>query len=333
MGTVAATLLALALAVPVGGQGPVGEPSERSPVIQMGEEVSVQYVLVPVRVRSGDHLVPGLSAEHFRLWVDGRLLEPESFEQGARSAVDLVILQDLSGSMDVGAKMGLARRALRCLLERAQPGDRWALATFSTGAVEIAQPFTADLGGLGDRIDAFAGWGTTALRDAVAWLPDLRIAGGGPRQAAVVVTDGVDNASTVAPAEALRRVRSARLPVYTLALHHREPTPRSAGAPPSAAGETNAESEALRYSDVLRAMAEQTGGRSYDVVTPEQADRACAEIDHELRYQYVLGFSTSGAGSSRYRAFRVEVTGGSYQLSYRQGYEGRPPLGSDPVDD
>lgn len=288
-------------------------------MLRLGEQVDVQYVLVPVRVRSAGRLVPGLPADRFRLRVDGDEVAIQSFEQGARAVVDLVVLQDLSGSMDIGAKMDLTRRALSCLLERAQTGDRWAIATFSTGEVAIAQPFTADREVLSGEIAAFRGWGTTAIRDAVSWLPELVIAGGGPRQAALVITDGIDNASTMTSDEALERVRRARLPVYSLALHHREPGVAPPGAP-----------DEVRYGDILRAMADQTGGRAYDVTTAEQADRACAEIDHELRYQYVLGFATTDTGASRYRRLIVEVHGGSYEVTYRQGYEGRPPGGLSP---
>jgi Ca-activated chloride channel family protein len=279
-----------------------------------GEEVSVGYVLVPVIVRSqSGGYANRLEKKDFRLLVDGSPAPIESFEKRAEAPTSIVFLQDLSGSMGTGGKLDESRRAVRFFLDRSLPGDEFAIATFAGGSFAIDIPFTADLAALRSAVDGFRAYGTTALNDAVAWVPEVSTAGKNPKRFAILITDGVDNASAISPAEAREIVRRAELPVYVLGLET---------GSPFAVGEDG--KKVYRYADVLNLLAHETGGRYYPLSRPDDLGKALAAIVEDLRHEYVLGFATGG-GQSRFRNLKVEVAGRNRSVLFRRGYKGPPP--------
>ena len=272
------------------------------------EEVSVGWVLVPFSVRGRRGFVADLEASEVRLLADGRPVTPDSFERGAEATFELVLLQDLSGSMALGGKLEASRRVVDCLLEELRPGDRYALATFAGRSLTVEVPFTADRGA---GYEAAAGWrpyGVTALHDAVARLPEIR-ATGRTAGAAVLVTDGAENASRIGPDEAREIVEHARLPVYVLSLARAKP-----------ASPTDPES----FAAILRGLAGATGGRYLPIGDAGELAEACRSVIDELRSRYVLGFPTAG-GESRWRRLEVEVARRGVKIRARAGYHGPPP--------
>ena len=277
------------------------------------DRVDVEWVLVPTVVRKarGSYAL-GLVQRDFELAVDGRTVPIGSFEARADAPVSLIYLQDLSGSMALGGKLATSRRVLRCFLERAQLGDEFALASFAGGKIRVDVPLTSDVEALDEAMATWRGYGTTALHDAVAWLPDIVVRDRGVKRAALLITDGADNASVLSPGKARTMVRQARLPVYVLGL--------GTGSPFAADREGR---KLHRYADVLNLLAHQTGGRYYSV--QGGVGGICETIDEELRAQYVLGFAVRGAGPTRYRSLRVTVPGRKVEVQHRRGYSGRLP--------
>lgn len=311
--TAAALLMAL-LASAV----PAQVAREETPVTPyvFRDEASVSWVLVPVVVRRAPGSPPParlreLLQEDFRLTVDGVPVGFASFEAGADAPVRLVYVQDLSGSMANAGRLHASREALRCFIDRSRPGDETALVTFASGQTRLAVPFTGSPEPLAAALASWEAYGTTALHDAVALLPELRAEDRSTKHAVVLVTDGGDNASALGPARAREVVRAAELPVYVL----------DVASYRSAAGPVDPDS----YAHVLRLLAEATGGR-YRAVAAGELEGACAEIAKELRYQYVLGFQTRGSGDPSYHAIHVEVDAEGVVASHRQGYVGGPPL-------
>lgn len=297
------------------GPAPPQDEAEVPPLVFRGES-SVSWVLVPVTLRRapGTPLparLKDLRPEDFRLSVDGHAVGLTSFEAGADAPVRLFYVQDLSGSMANAGRLEASRAALRCFLERSRPGDELALVTFASGETRLDVPFTAEHERLAAALASWQAYGTTALHDAVARLPELRVDERGLKRAAVLVTDGGDNASALDPARARDAVRAAELPVYVLDLGGRRP----------ASGPVDPASSA----HLLRLLAEATGG-GYRAVDAPRLAAACAEISEELRYQYVLGFETGDSGDPSYHAIHVEVDDAGVVASHRRGYLGRPPL-------
>lgn len=289
---------------------------ENDPPPEVGgfsETVSVGYVLVPVAVRSNTGYVTDLGASQFRLLVDGVEIPIDSFERGTDSPVNLVFLQDLSGSMALGGALESSRAALSCFLDRGRRGDEFALATFADRQVFLDVPFTAASEVLREAMTTWEAFGVTALYDAVAQVPRIAPSFGRAKRAVVLITDGAENASETAPEEAAEIVRRAELPVYVLSLQRPGRPARSAEVDPAT------------YAELLRSLALATGGGYNLVQRPADAEGACARIFEELRSRYILGFSTSGSGEKAYRRLRVEVARRGLRVRTRAGYRGDPP--------
>ncbi len=277
-------------------------------------QVSVGYVLVPVIARTNVGYADRLDVGDFKVTVDGVPIPIESFDEGGTAPVTLLVLQDLSGSMANSGKIGLSRFAIERLLTGTLPGDQYALASFANGQLSIDVPFTEDLVEIQQSMSAWKPSGITGLHDAVYGLPELSRTVQSARRAAIVITDGADNASEIEPGEARQKLREAELPVYVLGL--------STGSPE----ELDQSGKKLhRYADVLNLLAHLTGGKYFWISDPNDVVRACGSIASDLRHQYVLGFSTGETGEARYREIEVSTHKKKIKLSFRRGYQGRAP--------
>ena len=270
----------------------------------------VDWVSVPVVVRSPRGYRDDLGAGKFHLFVDGREVQPDAFEPAAEAPFELAVLQDLSGSMAGSGGLAAGRRLLDCFLDRARDGDRFALASFGDRRRGVEVDFTGDEEVLRRTTATWEAFGITALHDAVA---DLHLmfepAGGAAQRAVVLVTDGFDNASSITAAAAREAAYRARLPVYVVDID-----------PVADSSEDDTDPEALGL------LATTTGGRYFPIAAPESAARVCLLISMELRHQYTLGFSTRPSAPESFHDITVQVAGIDRQeVIHRAGYYGRPP--------
>lgn len=295
-----ASLVALLAAAP---------PPPELPVFSE-EVVSVQLVLVPVVVRRSDGFVADLRQRDFSLFVDDRPVPIETFDHGKDAPMRLVLLQDLSGSMANRGRIDASREVARFFLERTHEGDRMAIATFADDQLRVEVPFTDDREALAESMESWEPFGVTALHDAVARLPEMTSGAGHEPRAAILLTDGADNASEVEPAEARDLVRRAELPVYVFSL---DPgTPRGSDT-------------SRRYEGILRSLALASGGRYYEIDSPEDWKEAALDVYRALRTRYLLGFAPGGVGKTTYRKIRVEVGKTAKGVTARHGYQGTAP--------
>jgi Ca-activated chloride channel family protein len=304
-------LLLLLVTAPLWGQGSGQE--EATPTFE--EEVSVGYVLVPLVVRSGAGYADRLDEDDFRLLVDGKPVKFDSFERRADAPASIVFLQDLSGSMD-GTSLQASQQAVQFFLDKSLKGDEFAIATFASDAGQVEVPYTSEMSVLRESVANWKAWGTTAIHDAVAWVPNISAEGRNPKRFAVLITDGIDNASKFTPEQAREIVRQAQLPVYVIGLGTGNPYELS---------ETG--EKIYRYADVLNLLASVSGGRYYAISNQVDLQEALVAIHDDLRHQYVLGFAT-GEGNSRQRDVKVEVKSGGRTVLFRRGYKGPPPAES-----
>ena len=298
-------LLAVVLAAPLAAQTEPAPPA-------FEEEVSVGYVLVPLVVRSGAGYADRLDQDDFRLLVDGKPVKIDSFERRSDAPASIVFLQDVSGSME-GTSLDASRQVTRFFLDNSMKGDEFAIATFASGQGQVDVPFTSDLTVLREAVGSWKGYGTTALHDAVAWVPSISNEGHNPKRFALLVTDGVDNASRITPEQARAIVRQAQLPVYVIGLGSGNPYELS-----------DKGEKIYRYADVLSLLAATTGGRYYAIANMGDLQKALTAILSDLRHQYVLGFPT-GEGKPSQRDVKVEVKSGDRTVLFRRGYKGPPP--------
>jgi VWFA-related protein len=297
------------------------------------EEVAVEWVTVPVslvKTTDGEEALTGagdadLLREDFELRVDGRAVKVESFDHGA-APFGLLFAQDMSGSMAHGDKLRLGRNALALLLARAGELDEAALLTFGGPLVEVEVPFTSEFHLLEEATKRWRPYGTTALYDALSWVAEIARESHRSRRAVVLVTDGVDNASTIAADEARSLLQGAGLPVFVLDVASRF---ERAGMP--VAPETPAADAALHVDPVAFSLAElaaATGGRYIEVADHAVMQWAADQVLRDLRQQYLLGFTTDGTTPSWHRievALRPTKGEPLRALRFRTRYYGSTP--------
>ncbi len=230
----------------------------------------IEQVAVAALVRdSRGRLVNNLKTTDFELFDDGqkRVLTNVWSEP---SPASVAILMDASGSM--AAKMARARETANALVAGLQPGsDEVAFYAFDTTLSEVrpfSTTFSAD-----DAWGATKAYGATSLWDAIADTAQ-RISDRQRRRALVVITDGVDSASTMKPADVSAIASSLDVPVYILVIGF-------------------ALDESVREGPVrgpLADLAAWTGGDSLAVNDTPGALAAAQQLLAELHHQYIVAF-------------------------------------------
>jgi VWFA-related protein len=202
-GVFATGLLALTPIVAAGGDSP--------PTFSAG----TRSVRVPVTVldKSGQPVLD-LGQEDFRVSDDGRK-QPVTLFSRERRPLRIALALDVSRSMS--DKIREVEEALRHFTALLEPADQILVLTFNDH-VRIIQDFTSDRELLGHVLDMLEPSGGTALYDAA--FEAIRRVKEGPAEskAVVLVTDGVDTASSIAFKDLREAARRAEVPVFSIGL-------------------------------------------------------------------------------------------------------------------
>jgi Ca-activated chloride channel family protein len=151
-------------------------------------------------------------------------------------------------------------------------------------------------------------WSTTALYDMVQRVPEMMERATHPRRAAIVLTDGVDNASELSAEEATNIAQGLHTPIYALGV---EPPPPPAGQ------------DGPSYERLLTLIADSSGGRYRRIPRTDGMPSAVHELLEELSSRYIVTFVTSGVGIRKWRTLEIRVEG--YEARTRKGYTGTLP--------
>ena len=226
------------------------------------EEQNVNLVRVPVQVSPGGQ---PFDPAGFSLEENGVTMSIAQLH-GEQKPMQLVVLLDLSGSMD--RFLPMLRRGVSTLLDSLREGDSVHLIGFSHRVFEIS-PASTDLdkaraGLLGLRVD-----GSTNFHGAV-WS-GLKAAGAkNQRRSLVVFTDGDHDLDGMEDLygkdmqDCIDLAAETGIPIYSLGL--------GTGVRP----------------EVLRELSERTGGRAFMVRNMKTVRQAFASIGSDLRDQYLL---------------------------------------------
>jgi Ca-activated chloride channel family protein len=274
--------------------------------------VDLVTVSVVVNNRNG-RPVTGLSRTDFNLLDAGEPREIAGF-RSEPAPISLAVLFDISGSMNVISKVAHGRDAVRHLASWLEPGnDQIALFAFDTRLLEL-QPFTTAPDDVVRRLDSLKPFGSTALYDAIAQTGRRLAAQAGPRRAVVVITDGVDNRSSLSPLDVSAAASAIDVPVYILAivspLDH----------PGTDAAVDRAPDAAL--ASPLDDLARWTGGTLFVASAPAHASVAARQIVSELRQEYVMTFEPSARAGWHPLVVRTRDT--DLVVRARSGYVAGP---------
>jgi VWFA-related protein len=234
--------------------------------------------------------------------------------------VKLAVLMDVSGSMRMAQRTAEARQAADHVFANLTGKDEAAVFSFDTMLSEV-QTFTSDRAKLQRAIgEVEKPYGQTSLYDAIAATARMVAAASksGPkglpqRSAVVVITDGVDTRSRMAPAEVAAAASEIDVPVYILAVVASVDDPRANVDDPRAAA----------VASNLQDLARGTGGDLFVSSAPAHASVAARQVIGELRHQYVLAFEASSRAG--WKPLQVRTRKDSLTVRARSGYGGGEP--------
>jgi Ca-activated chloride channel family protein len=185
-------------------------------VAQYEGTLSVNAVVVPVTVRDDrGRVVSRVGDDRFGLYVDGMRVPIRDFSRETDLPISLGFILDTSGSM-AGRKITAARDLAMAFLDERRPEDQLALWTFGDRRVQERFPFGMSWYLLPRVLEGLKPWSTTALYDMIRRVPEVMERADHHRRAAILVTDGVDNASEITAEEATAIAERLRTPIYVL---------------------------------------------------------------------------------------------------------------------
>lgn len=315
---------------------PVPTPTPPKDELESDEVIRVETNLTNIFFTAADQnkrFISDLKKEDIRVLEDGQVQEIFTFQQNIDLPLSIAILIDTSQSEE--RTLPDEKLAARSFLEAVMRPDRDEAAIVSfTGEVTLEQGFTGSMERLRRAIDRVefvppSGYigggvvvggtppisdtnqilaGSTALWDAV-WATSnelLSDSAENTRRAVILLTDGVDTTSQVKMHEAVERAQKADALIYAI------------GIGDSYHGGVDEGS--------LKKIAERTGGRAYFPRSESELTKAFAQIQRDLREQYLVAYSPSNkARDGSYRRIQIEVVGPEaraqkLKLNYRPGY-------------
>jgi VWFA-related protein len=273
-----------------------------------------------------------LRAEDLRVLEDGVPQTLFTFQQETDRPLSIAFLIDVSFSQD--ATLPAEKAAVRTFVEKVIQSnkDQVALIPF-TGFAYLEQPLTRDLLSVYRVLQtievaapAYLGSGrpltgiptgpglpgppdeaSTAIWDAVS-LTSTNVLANAPglrRRAIILLTDGLNTSGRLSQKEAINRVLAAEAVVYAIGIgSQRDGLDRNA----------------------LRDLAQQTGGRAFFPDKKFDLNAAFAEIEKELRTQYLIAYSsTNKKRDGSYRKITIELTNPALkkeklEIRHRPGY-------------
>ncbi len=247
-------------------------------------------------------LLTNIPQSAFKVFENG-IEQPLKLFRREDVPVSMGIIIDNSGSMrDKRQKVAAASMAL---VKASNPQDEMFIVNFNDDAY-LDQTFTADSKKLETALERIDSRGGTAMRDAISTSIDyLKTNGKRDKKVLLVVTDGNDNTSNVTLEQLVRKARESEVLIYCIGLLNEE-EPR----------------EAKKAKRALKDLAEASGGLDYYPKDLAEVDRIAPEVAHELRNQYILGYTpTNLALDGTFRKVSVTVnSAGHPTVRTRNGY-------------
>ncbi len=284
-------------------------------------KLGAQLVTVPFNVTDKkNRYINDLTKDDLEIMEDNKPQQVFSFERQTDLPITIAMLIDISGSQEytLPYEKAAGQRFFRKVLRPNK--DIAAVVTFEhesvlvqnlTGDVEklhralddvaISAPSVAMIGGGGTPPINNSGAGSTAMYDSIyATASDLlrREAG---RRVIILITDGQDTSSQVKMRDAIERTWRNEVIVYSIGIGDR--------------------AYGIDEGD-LKKIASETGGRAFFPRNEEDLDRAFAQIDEDLRSQYILAYQpTNEATDGSFRTIQLKVKDRKdLTVRHRKGY-------------
>lgn len=273
-------------------------------------------------VDRNNRVISDIRQDEIVVLEDGRPQQIFTFKRETTLPINIAILMDLSGSQEYTfpQEKTAAGEFLRSIIRPNK--DSAAILTFQDD-VELVQGLSSRTDALNrafDQIQFSRRFGptssrhqATALYDAIYVTADEVLARDEihrvsaddqvTRRAIVLLTDGVDNASSRKLDEAIDRAWRAGVIIYSIGIGDRF------------------RFEGVRE-DVLRRLGDETGGRAYFPRSSDDLLNDFRQIESEMRSQYLVAYSPSNSShDGRFRRVEVRVNARpDARIIHRRGY-------------
>ena len=261
-------------------------------------EERVQAVELYTSVLRKGRPVTGLQKEAFTVLEDGVPQTLDGFEVVTNLPLSLGIGLDTSGSME-DSLVEAQKAAVQFLKDVMTPRDRCFLLNFDNEP-QLDVHFTTDRERIGQALAGMRAQGSTALWDAIVYGL-FQFQGIRGRKAYILLTDGEDRSSKFSFDAALDYAKKSGVALYFIGL-------RIPGAE-------------LEVRSKLSKLSRETGGAAYFVSNAEGLSRIYAEIDEELRSQYLLSYLPQNkTPGNAWRKIEVKVNPSSLVARTISGY-------------
>jgi Ca-activated chloride channel homolog len=274
---------------------------------------SVAVVPISAVVRDGrGRPITTLKASDFVVRDNGEARPILAFDTDAATPLTIAVVVDTSGSMRLDSKRAAARQVVGALTAELREGvDAVGLFTFDATLHEV-RSFTDHTASLDAALGDAVPFGVTSLYDAIAETARRLEARPSGRRAIVVLTDGVDTSSLLAPSDVSSRASAIDVPVYVVATVQKVDQIGYA---------ERATSPASRSTADARDLARWTGGELLWATSAWDAASAARQILSELRHQYVMAVDSAVDGN--WRRLDVRVRDPHMIVRARSGYFAR----------
>ena len=246
---------------------------------------STDLIAMTVVVRKANGApVTSLTRDDFEL-VDSGKTRPFSDFRADNAPINIGLLIDLSGSMDVAVKLPAAREVAGQIVRRlTADADQIGLFTFDS-SLQVTEAMGPAPGRVMERLERLKPYGSTSLYDAIADTGREVAKHGGSHRAVVVLTDGADTTSRLSPAQVSSIASAMDVPVYVIVIV----------SPLDSSGSTRQDDRdgESRLVGRLADLARWTGGDIFAATNPASTSVAARQIVTELRHQYLIAFEPS----------------------------------------
>ena len=293
------------------GAGTTGVLCQDNPATFKGgiDLVALNVVVVDPR----QQLVGGLTAGNFAVYEDG-VQQDVSFFASAELPLDLAILLDTSSSMY--DKIATAQQAAIGFVSALRPVDRLLVMDIKDSA-RVLTPLSHDLDAAKNAILETSAAGNTAIYNGLYLTLKEMARRKEPgrnlrRQALVLLSDGDDTTSLVAYDDVMELARQAGISIYTIMLRSSQFDSAIARRSP----------EASKSEYAMKALAQETGARSFLALQINDLAGVYKAIGEELAGQYAIGYMpTNQRRDGAYRRVSVRIVDrANAQPRTRAGY-------------
>jgi Ca-activated chloride channel homolog len=292
------------------------EPQDEQ-VIKLG----AQLVTVPFNVNDKtNRYINDLTKDDIEITEDNKPQQVFSFERQTDLPITVAMAIDISGSQQftLPYEVAAGKRFFQKVLRPKK--DLGAVITFQHESV-LVQDLTSDVGRLLAALDDVrvpaematvrtggtppinnSGVGSTAMHDSVYSISGDLLRREAGRRVIILITDGQDTSSSVKMKEAIERTWRNEIIIYSIGI-----------GDPAFDGVDKG---------TLKKYAAETGGRAFFPRNEEDLDKAFAQIDEDLRSQYIVTYEPANATKDgSFRTIQMKVKNRKdLTVRHRRGY-------------